>query len=268
MLHKTWDRFEGVSIRMWNVACVIVVVGLIGLASIVPGVEAVQGSFYHPTSRFRIAIPENWTADGNATLGSGQVDVLMRGTAGSGRAVSLFVLGESRSVQGTGAAARAVLQEVLDALSTSSGYRVMGPITEGTIRGHASATAMISTQPSTYDVHQILTVVVAPEWSRDWAIVGTMFQWDTPAMGPVINGTTQTFDVVPAPGAGGLSIVIVATLLIAVAVVGSAVVLVFLRSRKKQVVAPPANFPTPFAPPPPPPPPPEYPEPPGGPLGP
>ncbi len=93
----------------------------------------------------------------------------------------------------------------MDSLASSySAFRIVEPAHDTTVDGHAAAAVGVMYQPSTYDVYQILIVVVGPEWRSFWALAGVVFSWDVPTITPTMNESLATFEVLPAPWYGAL----------------------------------------------------------------
>lgn len=160
--------------------------------------EPILRWFLHPASHFRIEVPYGWEVQGNATLGGEVVDVLMVSSTGP---ANILVASEGRPVQGTYASARAILQETLDNLSAAfSGFTILEGPFERSIDEHVAAGAFVAVQPSTYNVYQLIVIVVGPEWSRAWAIVGTMMEAEVSYQRPAIEATVASFDVLPSTG--------------------------------------------------------------------
>src|SRR5207245_10821122 len=96
-------------------------------------------------------------------------------------------------------AARSILQEGIAGLSAFSGFRIVEPVHDTTGNGHAAAGVVVTYEPSTYGVYEILIVVVGPEWYSFWALEGLVFSWDVPTISTSVNDAMATFEVLPAP---------------------------------------------------------------------
>lgn len=158
-------------------------------------------------SHFSLTLPAGWTSELNATVGTEIVDVRLTHPELTG---TIIVVSEPRPMAGTVAEARQILQGTLDDLSTKPGFRILEPVAETSVDGHPAASAVISHQPSTYDVYQAVTVVVGAEWSLDWALIGTMFSWEAMRTRACVNTTLASMDIAPSPPAQAVTGVLVA----------------------------------------------------------
>ena len=188
--------------------------------------------FAHPAHHFRIVVPFNWSAEGNVSLQGASMDVLL---VRSNPEANIFVSSEARAVGGSPADARAILQEGLDNLSGLPGFLLLSPVADRTIDGHAAATVTVTWQPSTYNVVQILMVVVGPEFRRFWALGGTMFSWDTATVSPEIEATFASFEILEGPGSwiGSLEPWLLVGASVATAAEGGILGYLILRGRRR-----------------------------------
>ncbi len=136
-------------------------------------------------------------------MSGGMVDVMMRGSRDVTQGPvggAVVITSESRMLDGSSDEAVGILQEGIDNLSaTVYGFRIVEPPSRVTVGGYAAAKVAFWTQPSTYDVFQVLLVVTSAGWQRFWAVSSAVMSWDLPTIGPLTNETLATFQVLPAP---------------------------------------------------------------------
>lgn len=166
----------------------------LGTFQVLPGPAPLTVS--HPTSHFQVTLPAGWASQLNATVGTETVDLLLTHPEFTG---TIAVASESRAASGTSAEARQILQETLGQLATEPGFRILEPVTDTSVDAHPAASAVVTYQPSTYNLEQTLTVVVGAEWSRTWAVIGTMFSWEATRTRACVNATLASLDIATAP---------------------------------------------------------------------
>lgn len=166
----------------------------LGTFEVLPGPARTTVS--HPAAHFNVTVPVGWTAQVNASIGTETVDLLLTHPE---LTATIVVASEGRILSGTAAEARQILQEALDQLAAEPGFRVLEPVTDSSVDGHPAANAVLRYQPSTYDLEQTLTVVVGAEWSRDWAIIGTSFSWQSMQARSCVNATLESLHIATAP---------------------------------------------------------------------
>ncbi len=166
----------------------------LGTFEVLPGPTRTTVS--HPVAHFNVTVPVGWTARMNASVGTETVDLLL---THPDLTATIVVASEERTLSGTAAEARQILQEALDQLAAEPGFRVLEPVTASSVDAHPAATAVLRYQPSTYDLEQTLTVVVGAEWSRDWAIIGTAFSWESMQTRSCVNATLESLHISTAP---------------------------------------------------------------------
>ncbi len=151
--------------------------------------------FTNLEKHFRIAIPYGWEVVGPVRSNGKPVDLYM-----SGRDVdaNMIVYSESRELTGTYGEALTLLQEDLTDLASEADFQALaGPATR-IIGGHAAASAIVRWHANTSDlVAQVITVVLGPEHAMFWAIIGTMYASELNGTAPILNQTTETFEILP-----------------------------------------------------------------------
>src|SRR2546427_196894 len=60
---------------------------------------------------------------------------------------------------------------------------------------HVGAQGVVTWQPSTFNVVQVITIVLSPEFRVSWALIGTMFSWDAIFARSCVNATLTSFDI-------------------------------------------------------------------------
>jgi len=141
----------------------------------------------------------------NLTTSGGVIDVLLRGQPDQGQGPVGGVIAVTHEARANLGSARSILQEGIDGLSAFSAFRIVEPVHDTTVNGHAAAGVVVMYEPSTYDVYEILIVVIGPEWYSFWALEGIVFSWDVPGISPSVNESLATFEVLPAPPRGALA---------------------------------------------------------------
>lgn len=178
--------------------------GVLALALLVDA-PSVQGGplIVHRANDFQMTAPDGWSVAQDVAVGESMADLLMRGAPPDPQGPVggfIIVTSEARRIAGGGAEAAAILQEGIDNLSaTAMGFLVLESPRIVTLNGQAAAKVVFWTQPSTYEVYQVLYVVTSPDWGRFWAVSGGMFIWDVPAIGPPVNASLSSFTVLSAP---------------------------------------------------------------------
>jgi len=184
----------------------------------------------HPAAHFRLRVPLFSTAAGNATFGGETFD----GVVHFDPDAVFLVASEARRVSGTSEAAREVLQATLDELSTLPGFRIVEPVSEITVDGHAAARVDFVTEPSGFiRMRQLLVIVVGPEWGTVWALLATIPEVEVSRFLPTAEFLVASFDVLPAPaGSGALEVTVAIVVVGAVAAVAAGLVVWTLRRRR------------------------------------
>ncbi len=150
--------------------------------------------FVHPEKHFRIPVPYGWQALGNLSQAGTPVDLYMFGLDPD---ANIIVVSERQDLEGATWEANAVLKSATDDLATRPGFRFLGPSADAVIQGHTAATAFVTWEPANYSVDQIITIVLGPEHGMYWALIGTFYPENVTAVGPLINGTMASFEVLP-----------------------------------------------------------------------
>lgn len=169
------------------------------------GAPTVQGGILvvHSAQDFQITAPDGWIVTQDVAVGESTADLLMRGAPPDPMGPVggfIVVTSEARTILGGETEAAAILQEGIDNLSASTtGFRILEPPTTLSLNGQSAAKVVFWTQPSTYEVVQVLYVVTGPGWDRFWAVSGGMFIWDVPTIGPRVNASLASFTVLAAP---------------------------------------------------------------------
>jgi len=170
-----------------------------------PSAPALDPWVVHTAGHFRIQPPSSWIVRVNLTTSGGVIDVLLRGQPDQGQGPVGGVIGVTHEARANLGSAQSILQEGIDGLSAFSAFRIVEPVHDTTVNGHAAAEVVVMYEPSTYDVYEILIVVVGPEWYSFWALEGIVFSWDVPSISPSVNESLATFEVLPAPPRGALA---------------------------------------------------------------
>lgn len=157
----------------------------------------------HQAHHFQIEVPDGWYVWEDLNVSGDMVDLMMRGSRDVTQGPvggAVLITSESRMLLGSPDEAVGILREGIDNLSaTVPGFRVVEPLTRVTVGVYAAATVAFWTQPSTYDVFQVLLVVTSAGWHRFWAVSSAVMSWELPTIGPLTNATLATFQVLPAP---------------------------------------------------------------------
>lgn len=166
----------------------------LGTFYVLPG--PTPASVTHPAAHLSVMVPPGWTSKLNVTVGTETVDVLLTHPDFTG---TIALASEARTLSGTPAEARQILQDAVDQLAAEPGFRILEPMTDTSVDAHPAASVALQYQPSTYDLVQTLTVVVGSEWSRDWAIIGTMYSWEALGTRTCVNATLASLTIEAAP---------------------------------------------------------------------
>src|SRR5205823_3085009 len=154
------------------------------------------GTLSHNGTHFSVSVPPGWEATPDVASGGGTADaVLVDSLTGT----SVVIVSEGRSLQGTTAEARAILQEAIDGLSTRTGFAILEPVHDRVVDGHPAAEVYLTWQPSTYNLNADIIVVVGAEWQQFWALSGSSYSWFGPGSRTCLNWTAQRFDIADVP---------------------------------------------------------------------
>ena len=149
-------------------------------------------SYSDPSGRFRLDVPPGWSAAANVSVGGERLDVLLSSVRNE---VTFAVTSAAFSEGATYEAARGILEAALTGLSSQPGFQTLEPVASVQVDGHVGAQAVVTWQPSTFNVVQVITVVLSPEFRVSWALIGTMFSWDAIFARSCVNATLTSFDI-------------------------------------------------------------------------
>jgi len=195
------------------------------------------GTLSHNGTHFSVSVPPGWEATPDVASGGGTADaVLVDSLTGT----SVVIVSEGRSLQGTTAEARAILQEAIDGLATRTGFAILEPVHDRVVDGHPAAEVYLTWQPSTYNLNADIIVVVGAEWQQFWALSGSSYSWFGPGSRTCLNWTAQRFDIADVPFATAIpmflerySLWILVTGLVATTVEGSVLGYLVARSSRR-----------------------------------
>ena len=149
-------------------------------------------SYSDPSQRFGLEVPPGWSAEANVSVGIERLDVLLSSVRSE---VTFAVASDAFSGGATYEAARGILEGALTGLSSQPGFQILEPVAPVQVDSHVGAQAVVTWQPSTFNVVQVITVVLSPEFRLSWGLIGTMFSWDALFARSCVNATLKSFDI-------------------------------------------------------------------------
>lgn len=190
---KAW-RYTGAMGNLSELALSPVINATLDTFEVLPAPQATR--LVNEAKHFALQVPLRWDANTSVVVNGVALDALLTPPDDHG---NLLVDSDTISLQGTAQEARDILQATLDQLSTEPGFRIVDSITDRSLDAHAAAVAVVAWQPSTYDVLQEIYVILGPEWSRAWILIGTTSPREATSFLSCVNVTANSFDVLPAP---------------------------------------------------------------------
>lgn len=211
------------------------------LASFVAFEAPLPRTLTDPEGRFRIDVPPGWTAAANVTMGQVRFDAFLSGGQND---VTFAVVSEPYAGGATYEEARDILNATVTALASQPGFELLEPIAPIEVDAHPAAQAVVTWQPSTYNVVQLIAILPSPEWNVSWGLIGTMFSWDAATARSCVDAAASSFDVLTEQdpsGPGGPPVgwfaangaALLAAGLVATAVEGAVLAARIVRSRRR-----------------------------------
>ena len=167
---------------------------------VVPGVGPTPDAaiwFDDPLGRFRVLVPDNWTA----RTGDASLDVAL-GYPGTNANIAIW--SETWCVEGTGSEAVGVLWDSLRDFYSDSGFQIQKSPTARTVNGHAAADSYFTHFLANGKAYQVIGVILGPEWSSAWTFSGLMHDSSELFLWPDINATFESFQILEGPSPSGL----------------------------------------------------------------
>ncbi len=182
---------------------------------------------------FRISVPENWTARRDVVLGNESVDVVFFLQGYQFYPANLLVDSDLYAGDESAASAVAELEAVLQDAATLDAFRRATAVESILIGGRHAASVVVTWNPSTWTLMQLVAVVVAAEVRGKWLLIASAATWDFPKFGGSFNESVAGFEVLPLRGVPGLpSTLLIAAILAADSVTAAVVTTIVYRDRR------------------------------------